>query len=63
MIYSNSTHKRLIIAKEITEIMRESQMRDDKDLKPLSFEEACEVMKIDMLEQIKENLEDLSISK
>ena len=61
MLYSNRTYKRLIIAKELTELMKESQKSTDKDLKPLSFSEACEVMKIDMLEQIKENLEDIVI--
>lgn len=60
MIYSDRTYKRLIIAKEITELMRESQNSDDVGLKPLNFAEACEVMKIDMLEQMKENIEDIA---
>ena len=63
MLYSNRTCKRLIIAKEVTELMRESQKSNDTELKPLSFTEACEIMKIDMLEQIKENIEDMTISQ
>ncbi len=60
MYYSERTFKRLIIAKEVTELMRKSQESDDTDLKPLTFSEACEIMKIDMLEQMKENIEDIA---
>lgn len=60
MYYSERTFKRLIITREVIDIMRASRASDDSDLKPLSFSEACEVMKIDMLEQMKENLEDIS---
>ena len=60
MYYSERTFKRLIIAKEVTELMRKSQESDDTDLKPLTFSEACEIMKIDMLEQMKENVEDIA---
>ncbi len=60
MYYSERTFKRLIITREVIDIMRASRASDDSDLKPLSFSEACEVMKIDMLEQMKENIEDIA---
>ena len=55
MLYSERLCIHIKIAKEIQELILESEKRDD--LKELSFEEAAEIIKIDTLKQIFELLD------
>lgn len=57
MYYSDKIYQRVMLSKEIVELMRATEQAEDVNILRLNFNQAAEVVKLDMLRQIKENLE------
>lgn len=63
MYYSDRVYRRVMLSKEVVELMRATEQSEDVNILPLNLNQAAEVVKLDILNQIKESFENKANSQ
>lgn len=63
MYYSDRVYRRVMLSKEVVELMRATEQSEDVNILPLNFSQAAEIVKLDILNQIKESFENKANSQ
>lgn len=63
MYYSDRVYRRVMLSKEVVELLRATEQSEDVNILPLNFNQAAEVVKLDILNQIKESFENKANSQ
>ena len=63
MYYSDRVYRRVMLSKEVVKLMRATEQSEDVNILPLNFNQAAEVVKLDILNQIKESFENKANSQ
>ena len=63
MYYSDRVYRRVMLSKKVVELMRATEQSEDVNILSLNFSQATEIVKLDILNQIKESFEDKANSQ
>ena len=63
MYYSDRVYRRVMLSKEVVELMRATEQSEDVNILSLNFSQATEIVKLDILNQIKESFENKANSQ
>ena len=63
MYYSDRVYRRVMLSKEVVKLMRATEQSEDVNILPLNFSQATEIIKLDILKQIKESFENKANSQ